>query len=694
VVTAVGAFTNPAPGESLLLFGQWTTHPQYGPQFRMERYQTLRPATLVGIERYLGSGLIKGVGPVTAKRLVKHFGTETLEVIEHEPERLSEVPGVGHKRITLIAKAWKEQKEVQNIMLFLQGHGVSTAFAVRIYKNYGDRSLDVVQQNPYRLTEIWGIGFKSADRIAQALGLPTDAPARLEAGLLHVLNTASEAGHCFLPRQELLDAASEELGIAVPGLEGSLQELLIREAVIGEEMPEGGQPSLYVPSLYHTERGVAQRLQDLLALPPTRDLGSDDPQQWCEAWMRESGLQLSDQQRQAVLTAVSRKALLLTGGPGTGKTTTTRAIVGILESLGRRVVLASPTGRAAKRLSEVTGYPAKTIHRLLEFDPSTLGFKRGPDLLLECDAVLVDEVSMLDVVLFYSLLKAIPLRARLILVGDSDQLPSVGPGNVLRDLLASEVIPTVRLTQVFRQAAASLIVTNAHRVNQGEMPELISPKGRTSADCLFLPEEDPEKLVELVSAVVRTSLPKRGFPPQEIQVLCPMNRGTVGSGHLNRVLQDALNPRAPEGQPPRPEVQRAGRTFRLGDRVLQLVNNYTKGVFNGDVGTVSLIDEEEQVLVVTYPDQEVNYDFADVDELQLAYALSVHKSQGSEYPAVVIPIHTQHYVMLQRNLVYTALTRGKRLVTLLGSKRALAMAIRNNRETVRYTRLAERLGRA
>lgn len=736
-VTITGTFPGIAAGESVLLYGQWTTHPQYGPQFRAERYQVVRPATALGIQRYLGSGLIKGVGPVTAKRLVAHFGAETIDVIERDPERLLEVPGVGPARAAMIKKAWEEQREIKNIMLFLQGHGVSTAYAVKIYKTYGDRAIQAVEENPYRLTDIWGIGFKTADRIAMAMGTSRDSPQRLRAGLLYVLNKAAEDGHVYLPEPKLVEVAAKELDADLPRLQPELRELaktgeVVLEPLQADQVPsaqpkrapsqpsraappspagQAGQPgplfgeqrqtptpsqadtghtAVYIPSLYQTERGIVTRLRDLMRAPIRRDLASEGPTAWIATHAEPHGVHLSSQQVEAVSQALTQKVLIITGGPGTGKTTATRAIVTALRRLGRRVELASPTGRAAKRLGDASGHEARTIHRMLEFDPSSMGFKRGPDNPLECDALILDEVSMMDEVLFYSVLKALPLTAQLILVGDADQLPSVGPGNVIRDLIASGVVPVVRLTQIFRQAAASLIVTNAHKINRGEYPNLPTPQQAPNADCVFLQAEQTDHLAAVVTAVVTTSLPKRGFGPMDIQVISPMNRGAAGAANLNLLLQQALNP----PRPGRPEVTRAGRTYRAGDRVIQIVNNYEKQVFNGDIGTVQRIDEEEQVLYVAFPDGTVPYDFADLDELQLAYALSVHKSQGSEYPAVVLPIHTQHYVMLQRNLLYTALTRAKRMAVLVGSRRAVRIAVGNSQEVARYTRLRERLAGA
>lgn len=683
LVTAVGHFGQLKPGEALRLVGSWGQHPKHGPQFKVARYDVEKPATLVGLEKYLGSGLIKGVGPKTARKLVNHFGMAILEVIEQWPERLNEVAGVGPSRVSMIGKAWQEQKRIQDVMLFLQTHGVSTTYAVKIYKTYGDQAIEVVSHDPYRLArDIWGIGFKTADQIARNLGVPPDAPSRLQAGLGHTLSEASDQGHVFLPQNELLRMAGELLGAAEPLLAEALAVLTLAEGAIQEDRPDE-PPAVYLPPLFAAERGVARRLVQLLARPAEVP---DDLEGRLQQVLSREHLDLSAEQRQAVLAALRNRVLILTGGPGTGKTTTVRTIVRLLQAYDYKILLASPTGRAAKRLAEVTGVEARTLHRLLEFTPERMSFQRDQDRPLEADVVLVDEASMLDTLLANSLLKAIPPLGHLVLVGDTNQLPSVGPGNVLGDLLDSGKVPAIELTRVFRQAQSSLIITNAHRIRHGEMPELIVPTGEQRTDCYFLEAEEPEQAVSLIVNAVSKSLPRRfGLSPiDEIQVLCPMNRGVVGANNLNGVLQAALNPGA-EG------VSVGSRSLKRGDKVIQLRNDYDRQVFNGDMGVVAAIDPEEQTLAMRTLEGEIEYDFADLNELGLAYAISVHKSQGSEFPAVVMPIMTQHYPMLQRNLLYTGLTRAKRVAVLVGTRQAIRIALRNAEVGRRFTGLRARL---
>jgi exodeoxyribonuclease V alpha subunit len=686
LVTVVGHFSAVTAGESLRLIGTWANHPKHGPQFKVVKYELEKPATLTGVEKYLGSGLIKGVGPVTAKRMVAHFGMAIMEIIEQYPDRLTEVPGVGKKRVGMIAKAWQEQKSIQEVMVFLQTHGVSTTFAVKIFKTYGDQAIEVVSHNPYRLAEdIWGIGFKTADQIARALGMAPDAPGRLRAGLVHVLSEAADQGHMLLPRANLLQSGAEILGVEPALLPPALDDLLETQAVVLEPV-SGGEPACYLPALAAAERGAAQRLAHMLRRQ------AEVPDDLAETLTRleaDEGLTLSDEQREAVLQALASRVFVLTGGPGTGKTTTVKTIVRLLRAYEQQVLLGSPTGRAAKRLSEVTGEEARTLHRLLEFTPANMAFTRDADRPLEADVVLVDEASMLDTVLFNSLLKAVPPLGHLILVGDVNQLPSVGPGNVLKDVLASGKVPSKRLTQVFRQAQQSLIITNAHRIHHGQSPTLIVPDGTQRSDCYFVEVEDPEEAALKIANVVGKSLPKRfGLHPiGDIQVLCPMNRGSIGANNLNTILQASLNPVGPG----KDGVQVGSRVFRLGDKVIQLRNNYDKQVFNGDMGVIQAIDPEEQVVTVQTLEAEIEYDYADLNELALAYAISVHKSQGSEFPAVVMPMLTQHYPMLQRNLLYTGLTRAKRVVVLVGTRKAIGIAVRNAEVGKRFTRLCDRL---
>ncbi len=681
-VTVVGNFPTIAPGEQLRLRGWWTTHPQYGDQFKSMGYEVLRPATITGIQKYLGSGLIKGVGPVTARRIVDHFGTATLDIIENDIGRLGEVHGIARKRVDLIQRAWEEQRAIKQVMLFLQSNGVSTHFAVKIFKHYAQDSIEVVEKTPYRLAaEVFGIGFRTADQIARNLGLPFDSPERIEAGLRFVLSDASDEGHCFLPQQELLTRAAEILEI-----EESLKiEVVLAQMITAERLKceiLDGENSIYLPAFWQAERSLARRLFSLVNRP--LEVSADRVRHWLERYAGRHSIELSAEQIQAIVDAATRRVLILTGGPGTGKTTTLRAMVQLFLSMGKRVLLASPTGRAAQRLSEVTGREAKTIHRLLEFDPSQMGFKRGEELPLDADVVIIDESSMIDLLLANSLLRAVPPDAQLVLVGDADQLPSVGPGRVLEDLIACGTIPVARLTQVFRQAAESLIVQNAHRINRGEFPRLVTP-GSEKSDCYFIEEEDPAEIVSLLVRAVASSLPARfGYDPRsDIQVLTPMNRGHVGANSLNTVLQQTLNP----PRPGRQELARGNRLMRVGDRVIQRVNNYKLEVFNGDLGTIEAIDLEDQVVAVRFGNRLVAYDYADLLELALGYAVTVHKSQGSEYPAIVIPVHSSHYLMLSRNLLYTALTRARKTVVIIGSVKALAIAMRSIEAVKRYTSL-------
>jgi exodeoxyribonuclease V alpha subunit len=685
LTTVVGELADLYVGESLQLSGLWLNHPKHGYQFKVQRYQKLLPATVVGLEKYLGSGLIKGVGPITAKRMVKTFGTDILKIIEEEPERLQEIPLIGAKKQALITQSWNEHKEIQNVMMFLQAHGVSTTFAVKIFKRYGNDAIRLVEANPYRLAEdIWGIGFKTADRLAQALGHALESPSRLRAGLVYTLQKSTEEGHVYLPQNELIQRATEILTVDAGLLPEAILALGRDDMVVLETDPNN--PDVFLVALHQSEKRIVQRLKRLLETPVQKP-HKTQVGPWLATYQQQQGMALSSEQEEAVRQATSRKVFILTGGPGTGKTTVSRSIIAWFTHIGKTVLLASPTGRAAKRLSEVTGEPAKTIHRLLEFDPRKMRFKRDETQPLEADVVLLDEVSMVDLVLFHQLLKAIPEQAHLILVGDSDQLPSVGPGAVLKHLLASERIPSVQLRQIFRQAEASLIIRNAHRLNQGIFPELLAPTpAHRDQDCFFIPLEEPEAMVETILDLVTRRLPKAGHTPEDIQVLCPMNRGLVGSQNLNQQLQAALNPL--RGQA---EMVRGARLLRVGDRVIQLRNNYDRDVFNGDMGILKAIDREDQTFVVKYPEQEVVYDLSEQDELALAYALSVHKSQGSEYPVVILPVATQHYMMLQRNLLYTGMTRARKLLIWVGSKKALAIAVKNHRLRERYSHLRERL---
>ncbi|SLM02179.1 MULTISPECIES: ATP-dependent RecD-like DNA helicase [unclassified Actinoplanes] len=685
LLTVVGALLGAQPGESLRLSGWWSSHPQYGRQFEVVSYTTVLPATIQGIRRYLGSGLVKGIGPVFAERIVEHFGLDTLEIIETSPDRLIEVTGLGPKRTAKITAAWAEQKAIKEVMVFLQGVGVSTSIAVRIYKKYGDSSISVVRNSPYRLaSDVWGIGFKTADTIAQAVGIPHDSPERVKAGLQYTLSQATDNGHCFLPVDQLTDEASRILEVPAGLIPRCLDELVEEEGVVRED------DHVYLVPFHRAEISLAATLVRLLHDRSDRmpHFGDVD---WAKAldWLhRRTGNTLAPEQEAAVKLALTHKVAVLTGGPGCGKSFTVRSIVELAAAKRARIQLVAPTGRAAKRLAELTGHPAATVHRLLKLQPGgDASFDR--DNPLDADLLVVDESSMLDLILANKLVKAIPPGAHLLLVGDVDQLPSVGAGEVLRDLLAAEVIPRVRLTQIFRQAAESGVVTNAHRVNRGRPPLLDG-----MSDFFLFPCDDTEETAGLTVDVACQRIPRRfGLDPRrDVQILTPMHRGPAGAGALNTLLQQQLTPARED----LPERRAGGRVFRVGDKVTQIRNNYDKGVagvFNGTVGVITGLSPEEQTLTVrTDEDELIEYDFDELDELAHAYAITIHRSQGSEYPAVVIPLTTSAWMMLQRNLLYTAITRAKRLVVLVGSRKALAAAVRTVGAGRRHTALAERLG--
>lgn len=707
VIPVLGSFSNPVVGESLRIFGWWDKHPKHGKQFKATRYEVMRPATAAAIEKYLGSGMIKGIGPKAAQWMVKKFGTKTLEVIEHHPDKLMEVKGIGEKKAYLIQQGFIAQKEIAAIMEFLIGHGITPTYAVKIYKYYKERAIEQVEQNPYQLAaDIWGIGFKSADKIARNLGVAYDSQQRLEAGLVYVLNQEMESGgHCYLPQRDLIEKAAENLYIkseeelpeydqarekAQLGqkIEPILADLVARGLLVAETIELMGheETAIYTPSFHTTEKAVADRVHQLLNSPWRNRPKPAEIDKILESLPGHE--KLSEEQEMAVRRALSESVLVLTGGPGCGKTFTTNFIVQALEKLGKRIQIAAPTGRAAKRAAEVSGREAKTIHRLLVFDPEKKGFKHGPGEPLELDVLVIDESSMLDLMLTHNTIRAIPDGAQIIFVGDVDQLPSVGPGNVLNDLIQSGRVPVARLTQVFRQAAASKIITNAHAINKGKVPELLPPsEAKNGADCVFLEVEETEDLLTKIKGIVAKSLPNLGFKSEEITVLSPMQRGTVGVRNLNEELQRIVNPEHPS----KIEHKRGGIVFRVGDRVMQRRNNYDKNVFNGDVGYITNIDPEEQVLIVDYPEGPVEYEFAETDEISHAFSLTTHKSQGSEYPACVIICHNTHYMMLQRNLVYTALTRAKKFAVIIGTAWALKRSVTNKHVQPRYTRLAQRL---
>ena len=683
-VTVVGALAAVSEGEQLHIKGKYEIHPKYGEQLRAVWWYAVLPATVAGITKYLASGLVKGIGPELAQRLVARFGAETLEIIDNHRERLLEVPGLGPKRLAQIESAWQGQKEIREIMVSLQGLGVSLGLAAKIYQTYGFQAVEVLTTNPYQLAlDIQGLGFLTADRLASRLNLDPLAPARLGAGLLHVLDTMTGEGHVFVPQEKLFHHAQELLRIAAEPLAGALKRLEQEGRIVINELPEG--PAVYKKPAWAAETGVARMLGGLLSTP-----GATPPLHLEDLVVRVQqtrNLELAPEQARAVALALKEKVLIITGGPGTGKTTIVSCILDLYRGLGSKVLLMAPTGRAAKRLSEATGAEATTIHRALEFSPQTGGFKRGPTDPLKAQVVVVDESSMVDTYLMHHLLRAVPASARLILVGDAHQLPAVGPGNVLMDLMASGVLPVARLSQIYRQARESLIVVNAHRINQGEFPVLPQYFGKT--DFVFLELEEPQALQRRLLDLVGGELPRRyGFNPlKDLQVITPMHRGPLGVQTLNHLLQQRLNPKSETWT-------WAGRTFRRGDKVMQLRNNYYKEVFNGDIGQVLGVAGDTGQLQVDFDGRVIPYDPGEKEEITLAYAITVHKSQGNEFPAVLLVLTTQHYLLLQRNLLYTGITRGRHLVVLLGSKKALGMAISNDKPVRRYTYLAARLRQA
>jgi exodeoxyribonuclease V alpha subunit len=684
LVTVVGHLAGITPGQVLKLSGAWETHPKYGQQFRTAGYTVSLPAQIHGIEKYLGSGLIKGIGPEMAKRLVERFGSKALEVIERSPDDLLSVEGIGEKRLQMILNAWEDQSDIRDVMIFLQGHGVSTGYSAKIFKQYGQNAIRVVRENPYRLaSDIFGIGFLIADSIAEKVGIAKDAIIRAEAGILHVLEKVSEEGHVFVLHDLLLDRAEALLEIDRTALDTAVRNLAASGSIVLEEFG-GGMTAVYLKAFHAAEVGLANRLKALLSVP-IKGLGMD-VRRIEKLVLHRLAIMLSEEQWVGLQTALSQKVAIITGGPGTGKTTLVKAILAVFEAAGKQVLLCAPTGRAAKRLSEITGHEAKTIHRLLAYNFKSGGFQKNEKDPLDADVVIVDETSMVDTFLMYHLVKAVHMNAALILVGDVYQLPSVGPGNILRDMIDSEQVPVVFLKKIFRQARESLIIVNAHRINQGFSPTIPDSNRDTVQDFYFIQQEDPEKVLSTILELCCERIPDRFSldPLTDIQVLSPMHKGIVGTTNLNRVLQHALNPSDDI-------IERMGRTFKFRDKVMQIRNDYVKDVFNGDIGTISRIDRDMQRITVNFDGRAVDYQFVDLDQLVLAYAVSVHKSQGSEYGAVILPVMTQHFILLQRNLIYTGVTRAKKLVVLIGTKQALAIALRNDRPQKRMTRLCDRM---
>lgn len=684
-VSVVGHMMHPRAGVQVRVTGRWVNNPRFGRQVRMDACEEVMPATTEGIRLYLSSGLIKGVRASMATRIVRKFGEDTIRVLDEEPDRLLEISGVGRKSLERIKETWAAHRGMRDLMLFLQPHGITTSYAVRIYRHYGQRALEIVRENPYRLAmDIHGIGFMTADAAAAKLGFDEEHPLRAQAGVLYTLRRLTDDGHVYVPRDTLITLTSDQLHIPLALVEDSLDELEREERIVIEEMD--GEAGVFLTRFHHCESKTAFYLQRLLHSPKSVRL--PDPDALVEEVVSGLDITLAPEQLEAVRTAARSKVMVLTGGPGTGKTTIINAIIKVFAEVRAKILLAAPTGRAAKRMAETSGREARTIHRLLEYSPKEDGFARNEDNPLACSLLVVDEASMMDTLLLYHLLKAAPLGATIVFVGDVHQLPSVGPGNVLKDIINSGAVPVVELTEIFRQSAESQIICNAHLINRGEVPVLESSKDRLS-DFYFIRQNDPERVADLVVDLVKNHIPRRFHldPVNDIQVLTPMHKGAVGSANLNQRLQEALNPQ-------QQYVQRGERRFALHDKVMQIRNNYDKDVFNGDIGRIVLLDTKERTLTVCFDGRNVPYDFDDLDEIVPAYAISIHKSQGSEYPAVVIPLMVQHYMLLQRNLIYTGVTRGKKLVILVGESKAFHMAVKNNRMHKRHTRLARRLGGA
>lgn len=697
LVTVIGSLLDVNVGSVLLIYGNWKVDSRYGRQFAAESWEETLPATVFGIEKYLGSGLIKGVGPKYAKKIVAQFGTETLEVIETDISRLQEVDGIGKKRIKMIRDSWERQKEIKNVMLFLQDHGVSTSFAAKIYRQYGNESLEKMKENPFQMADdIWGIGFKTADGIAQKLGFAKEAYVRLRSGIMYTLSNLADEGHVFAYQEQLIAKAAELLEAEESSIVMTLDQMIMDKDLICETVDyntdQAEMKAIYLPAFYYAEAGVAGKLKRLAQAPAADRLwhalmdarqktGNESLSIDVSKIQEKVHMEYDEIQADAIRKAAVSKVMVLTGGPGTGKTTTTQGIIAAYRSFGLKILLAAPTGRAAKRMTEATGLEAKTIHRLLECKPPE-GYQKNEDNPLEGDVLIIDECSMIDMILMNALLKAIPEGMRLILVGDIDQLPSVGAGNVLRDIIDSGVFPVVRLTRIFRQAQSSRIIMNAHAINEGKFPDISNGK---NTDFFYIEKEDPEEAVQEIVRLVKNNLPRYYKTPwNHIQVLTPMQKGIVGAANLNLALQEALNPQG-DG------LRRGGYLFRAGDKVMQIRNNYEKEIFNGDIGTVESVDLQERMLKVNFDQHIIEYEASELDELVHAYATTIHKAQGSEYPIVVMPVLMNHYVMLQRNLIYTGITRAKKVLVIVGTRKALSYAVRNVTVTKRNTFLKERL---
>lgn len=687
-VVITGAFINLCPGEIISMKGEWKHHPTYGEQFHVESYKTEVPGTVLGVQKYLGSGLIKGIGPVMARRIVQKFGDKALDVIQNNIESLTGIDGIGKKRIAMIKDAWEAQKEIRTVMIFLQTHGISTGFAAKIFKAYGDQSIRILKENPFRLAmDIVGIGFVTADNVAQKLGFSKDSGLRLEAGTIYVLHQLADGGHTYYPydalvskAMDVLDTSEDAVKAAVASLETN--QLIVTEILAAPSEDHKSTQAVFLEKYHFCETSIADSLENLVRSSKSiRRIKADKALQWVQG---EMAVHLADKQVDAIKRAIESKVMVITGGPGTGKTTIISAILKIFQKIRVSIMLAAPTGRAAKKMSETTGHEAKTIHRMLEYSLTRGGFQKNEDHPLACDLMIVDEASMIDTILMHHLLKATPREATLILVGDVNQLPSVGAGNVLMDIITSGAVPVVELNEIFRQARKSDIVLNAHLINKGIPPS--ATDDRQDTDFYFITRESPATVLPTILELVKTRIPNKfGFKPvEDIQVLTPMHKGLVGAENLNRELQKSLNPG-------RGGVKRGDMHYLVQDKVMQIKNNYDKDVFNGDIGKITSILPESRKIVISFDNRLIRYDYQELDEIVPAYAISIHKSQGSEYPAVIIPLLTEHYIMLQRNLIYTAVTRGRNLVVLVGTRKALAMSVKNDKMLKRYTLLRKRL---